>query len=124
MHLNERKPLPFPEKQEESLYMRNRSLILKALLLTGITFIGVEHIDALADTVPTINEKAKELYFGKFIGVAKWIIAGKGGWDTLNKALKEDFEGAKKCFIQYLVIFCILLALPIALDFIEVFFRS
>lgn len=71
-----------------------------------------------------LDEIARDIYFNQFIGIAKWIIIGKGAWDTVGKTLKEDFDGAKRTFIQYIVIFCILLGLPAGLDKVsEVFTR-
>jgi hypothetical protein len=80
------------------------------------------------DTVALANEafdkKAKSIYFGEFLGVAKWMIVGKGGWDTVNKTLKEDFDGAKRSFFQYLLIFALLYGYPFALDIIESMFQE
>ena len=90
-------------------------------VLTGAFFLVTE-IDALAANNESLDSKAKELY-GKLVGIAKWIIAGKGGWSTIHKMLQEDFEGAKKSFLQYLIIFIIVIAFPKALDYIEVFFE-
>jgi hypothetical protein len=121
---NMRPLIPYPEKkcpQSQSqrfltLLDKNKGLIVKVCLVTGAMFLGADHF-ALADT--PIDEKASELYFGKFIGIAKWIIIGKGGWDTMHKMLQEDFVGAKKCVLQYLIIFAILLGLPSALTQVE-----
>lgn len=94
--------------------------VIKIGAITGIIFIGME-LDVSAAT--GLDEKAKAL-FDKFLWIAKWVIALKGGVDTLNKALKEDFEGAKKSAIQYLLIYGIIIALPIGLDFVETFFEG
>lgn len=86
------------------------------ILTCGIILIG--EIEVFAST--GLDEKAKVAY-AKFIEIAKWIVAGRGGWETINKMLKEDFDGAKKSFFSYLTIFAILIGLPRALDFIESF---
>lgn len=99
----------------------SKKVVITTCLIAGTLCLGI--VDpAFAST--GLDLKAKELYYGKFLGLAKWIIVGKGGWDTINKALKEDFDGAKKCFLQYLMVFGILLALPYGLDQVELFFRD
>jgi hypothetical protein len=37
--------------------------------------------------------------------------------------LQEDFEGAKTSAFQYLIIFIIVMAFPVALDYIHGFFK-
>ena len=59
------------------------------------------------------------LYFDKFIGVIKWVIVGKGGWESVSRMLKEDFNGAKRSLIQYVILFALLLGLPYGLNEIE-----
>lgn len=95
--------------------------VIKIGAITGIILVGME-MDVSAAGMG-IDEKAKQL-FDKFLWIAKWVIALKGGVDTLNKALKEDFEGAKRSAIQYLLVYGIIIALPIGLDFVETFFEG
>lgn len=90
------------------------------MVLTGIDTTYAAGTGASFEPGVGLDEKANALY-KKFIDIAKWIVAGKGGWDSINKMLKEDFEGAKKSFLQYLIIFAILIGLPKALNFIEGF---
>ncbi|MGY0692593.1 hypothetical protein ACW2QC_07335 [Virgibacillus sp. FSP13] len=88
---------------------------------TALVFLGIPDI-TFAST--GIDVKARELYFGKFMTFAKWAIIIKGGWDTINKAMKEDFDGAKKSFFSYLIVYVILLGLPWALDEVEGVFAT
>lgn len=71
-----------------------------------------------------IEAKAEELYFDKFIGIAKWVIIGKGGWDIVTKTLKEDFDGAKRSILQYMMIFAVLMGLPWGLTMVEDIFKE
>lgn len=71
-----------------------------------------------------LEEKAEELYFNKFIGIAKWVIITKGGWDIVTKTLKEDFDGAKRSILQYAMIFAVLMGLPTGLNLVEELFRE
>lgn len=90
----------------------------------GLTLLLTFGFDVTAFAGTGIEEKARALYFDKFIGIAKWFIIGKGGWATVHKAIQEDFDGAKKSFISYLVVFIILLALPFTLDQVESVFKD
>lgn len=95
-----------------------RIVFKTCLLVGGFMFFGDI---AFAES---LDEKAKQIYFEKFLGIAKWIIIGKGGWDIVSKALKEDFDGAKRSVIQYIVVFATLLGLPWMLNQIEDIFKE
>lgn len=95
----------------EEYEMMYRTVGLAVLLTVGVTDVGFA-----ADA--GIDAKARELYH-ELVGYVKWIIAGKGAWDTGNKALQGDFEGAKKYFLQYGLVFALLLSYPWLLDKIE-----
>ena len=121
-HINESKVLPLPyEILNEDKYKPFKYVATNALLIAGVLVFGYE-VDAFAST--NLDAKAKEFYFEKFLSVVKWIIVGKGGWATVSKALGEDFEGAKKAFIQYFMIFASLYLLPVGLGLIEDFFKD
>lgn len=88
--------------------------------ITGIFLIGTE-IEVSAAL--GLDDKVKKL-FDQFLWIAKWIIALKGGVSVLSKALNENFEGAKKDAIQYLLIYGMLIALPKGLDLVEALFEG
>lgn len=92
------------------------------LIIAGAVFYFTMDTSVFAAT--GMEEKAERLYFDKFIGIVKWVIIGKGGWDIVNKALKEDFDGAKKGVLQYLLIFGVLMGLPKALNLVEDIFKG
>lgn len=104
---------------EEQAIVRDFTFLLKFCLIGGALVFGMES-DVLAAT--TLEEKAEALYYDKFIGIARWVIAGKGGFDTISKLLKEDFDGAKKAGFQYLLTFLVLMGLPKGLKFVEELF--
>lgn len=96
--------------------------IAKIAVLTGGILLATD-IEVLANaSITEMEGKAKGAY-SQLVWIAKWAICIKGGWSTINKMLQEDFEGAKKSSIQYLIIFIIVMAFPRALDYIEGFFE-
>lgn len=99
----------------EEAIVRNYGRLLGISLITGALVFGVEST-VFASSL--IDVKADALY-KKFIKLAALIIAFKGGWDILNKALREDFDGAKKISFQYLIVFALILALPMGLRAVE-----
>ncbi|WP_172369547.1 hypothetical protein [Sporosarcina jiandibaonis] len=112
------KPIPLPDSTIKKSYLEPT---LKIGLAAALFTFGLDGV-AFADTV--IDEEARKLYYGEFIGIAKWILVGKGGWDVVHKALKDDFEGAKKSFLQYLICFAALMGLPWALGKVESIFSG
>ena len=100
---------PFPKKS-------SFTKTVCVLGLAGLCYFTIGNMEVFAND---LDAKAEELYNGKFLTLAKWVIIGKGGWDTLNKVIKEDFDGAKKSFIQYLVVYATLAALPFALNQVD-----
>lgn len=101
-------------------YRRYLPTVLPIMLLSGAVYFNLDDLALATD----FTKKAERLYFDKFMALAKWVIIIKGGWDIISKTLKEDFEGAKKCIVQYLVVFVTLMGLPHALNFVEDFFKE
>lgn len=94
--------------------------ILLTSLLTGVVYLNLDDLAHASN----ITVKAERFYFGTFMNIAKWVIIIKGGWDVIAKTLKEDFEGAKKSVVQYLVVFAVLMGLPYALEMVEDIFSG
>lgn len=69
----------------------------------------------------TIDTGAEKLY-GKLMNIGKWIIIFKGGFDIVKHLLSGDFDGAKKGFLQYLVVYLFLLGLPWAMSEVDAIF--
>lgn len=113
--------LPSNYAKEEAI-VRDYSRLFKISLVTGTILLSVDQTVLAAGG--SIDDKMTALYYGKFIGIAQIIIAGKGGFDTLAKVLRDDFEGAKKGFMQYLLAFAVLMGLPKALEYVETLFLS
>ncbi|MEG0259604.1 MAG: hypothetical protein RR595_12135 [Lysinibacillus sp.] len=96
--------------------------VFEVLAVAGIVAFGFPDISFAAGTA--LQEKAESLYYDTFIGIAKWVIILKGGWDIVTRTLKEDFDGAKRGVLQYALIFCVLMGLPAALGLVEEFFKE
>ena len=94
--------------------------VLLTSLLTGAVFFNLDDLAHASD----ITRKAERFYFGTFMTIAKWVIIIKGGWDIVTKTLKEDFEGAKRSVVQYLMVFAVLMGLPYALEMVEDLFAG
>jgi hypothetical protein len=87
---------------------------------TVVCLVGAPHF-GLAAGGGTVG--AEKLYY-QLCKVGKWIIIGKGGWETINSAVKSDYESAKKQFLSYLLIYVILLGLPYAMDKVDELFTG
>lgn len=103
-----------------SIYKKSFTKILPVVVMGSVIYLNLHDV-ALASN---FTDRAEDFYFKTFMTLAKWVIIIKGGWDIIAKTLKEDFEGAKKCIVQYLVVFAVLMGLPHALNFVEDFFRE
>jgi hypothetical protein len=71
----------------------------------------------------TIDAGASALYY-ELTGVGKWVIIFKGGFDTVKSVGAGDFDGAKKHFFSYLLVYLMLLGLPYGLDKVDQVFRD
>lgn len=70
-----------------------------------------------------IDVAGKSIYT-KLVGIGKWVIIFKGGWDTIMNSVRGDFDSAKKSFLQYVFIYIVLLALPWSMDQIDSVFKG
>lgn len=94
---------------------RNKVIYRIAGLTTLLIFTAdISHIFASG-----IDDKASALYHDKLLGFGKWAIIIRGGWTTIQKTMQEDFDGAKKSFFSYLLVYVFLLAFPWALQQID-----
>lgn len=71
----------------------------------------------------SIDAGASALYY-ELTGIGKWIIIFKGGFDTVKAVGAGDFDGAKKHFFSYLLVYLMLLGLPYGLDKVDQVFRD
>lgn len=113
-----------PGVTSEPRLIRNDGINFKRIVFKTCLLVGGFMFFGDIAFAESLDEKAKQIYFEKFLGIAKWIIIGKGGWDIVSKALKEDFDGAKRSVIQYIVVFATLLGLPWMLGQIEDIFKE
>lgn len=96
-----------------------------AFRIVGVTLIifasGALDMSAFAAT--GIDEGATKIY-DKLLNVGKWVIIIKGAWETIHNTIKGDFDTAKKSFLQYLLVYVILLAFPWAMSEVDTLFQD
>lgn len=100
-----------------------RKTVIRIGVTAALVTFGLD-LQVFAAEGSSLGKKAEEFYFGMFLDIAKWAIIVKGGWDVVSKSLKEDFDGAKKSVMSYLLIFAVLMGLPWALGIVEDIFRE
>lgn len=62
--------------------------------------------------------------YSKLVNLGKWVIIFKGGFDTIQNTLKGDLDMAKKSFLQYLMVYIVLLALPWSMRQVDTVFTD
>ena len=96
--------------------------------IVGITLVifatGIFDTSAFASTGGTGLDIGGRRIYKKLVGLGKWVIIFKGAWETIQSSLKGDMDTAKKSFLQYLLIYIILLALPWSMDQIDTVFKG
>jgi hypothetical protein len=65
-----------------------------------------------------LDEHAAKIY-DKLLGVGKWVIVGKGGIETIKAVASSDLPAAQRNFLQYLLIYALLWALPWGMNEVE-----
>lgn len=93
------------------------------LISTGMNLLTPDAVFAATDAFDGINDKANFLY-KKLLLVGKWIIIIKGGINTVNHMIQEDFGAAKRGFLTYLVVYLILHSLPWAMGEVDSLFNG
>lgn len=113
-----------PSTLEEIVkHVERNKMIYQVAGITLVIMLNASGV-AFADTTSVLDAKAKAIYFGKLIGFGKWAIIIKAGWDTINKTIREDFDGAKRSFLSYLMVYVLLWALPWSMDQVGDLFKS
>jgi hypothetical protein len=97
----------------------NKSVYLQA----GIMAAGAIVLSPDTTIAAGIDVGGQRIY-SKLISIGKWVIIIKGGIDIIQTVSNGDFESARKHFMQYLLIYGTLFALPWGLDEIEGLFRQ
>jgi hypothetical protein len=108
---------PFSAKVER--HFKKYGMVYK---VAGVTAILVMTGD-VAFAASGIDTEASKLY-KELIGIGKWIIVFKGGFDILKMIGSGDLESAKKSFFGYLLTYLLLLGLPYGLDKVDDIFNS
>lgn len=90
----------------------NKYKIVYRIIGTTIIIFSSGIIDPSAFAAPTGIDVGGARIYEKLVGLGKWVIIFKGGFDTIQHTIKGDLDMAKKSFLQYLMVYVILLALP------------
>jgi hypothetical protein len=115
--MNGPKAEPFSAKVER--HFKKYGMVYK---VAGVTAILVMSGD-VAFAASGIDTEARKLY-RELIGIGKWIIVFKGGFDILKMIGSGDLDSAKKSFFGYLLTYLLLLGLPYGLDKVDDIFNS
>ncbi|QVY63007.1 hypothetical protein [Cytobacillus gottheilii] len=70
-----------------------------------------------------IDAGAQSLYY-EIIGIGKWVIVFKGGFDAIKSVGNGDFDSAKKTFFSHVLVYLMLLGLPYAMDKVDDVFHG
>jgi hypothetical protein len=117
--MNGREPEPFSVKVER--HFKKYGMIYK---VAGVTLIILTSgLGSHAFAASGIDTEARKLY-RELIGIGKWIIVFKGGFDILKMIGSGDLDSAKKSFFGYLLTYLLLLGLPYGLDKVDDIFNS
>jgi hypothetical protein len=110
---------PFSAKVER--HFKKYGMVYK---IAGVTLIILtSSLGSHAFAASGIDIEASKLY-KELIGIGKWIIVFKGGFDILKMIGSGDLESAKKSFFGYLLTYLLLLGLPYGLDKVDDIFNS
>ena len=113
-------PEPFSAKVER--HFKKYGFVYKVAGTTAIILVAGGGFDyAFAST--GIEVGAQQLY-SKLLSLGKWIIIFKGGFDIIKRMTDGDFDGAKKGFLSYLIVYIFLLGLPWAMDQVDALFNG
>ena len=102
----------------------NKYKIVYRIIGTTIIIFSSGIIDPSAFAAPTGIDVGGARIYEKLVGLGKWVIIFKGGWDTIQNTIKGDFDMAKRSFLQYLMVYIILLALPWSLKQVDSVFSD
>ncbi|WP_211750079.1 hypothetical protein [Paenibacillus sp. Marseille-Q4541] len=102
----------------------NKYKIVYRIIGTTIIIFASGIIDPSAFAAPNGIDIGGARIYEKLVGLGKWVIIFKGGWDTIQNTIKGDFDMAKRAFLQYLMVYIILLALPWSLKQVDTVFSD
>lgn len=84
---------------------------------------GVDFATPAMAASSSVDIAMRKIYF-KLIDIGKWIIIIKGAIETIKSVTNGDFDGAKKHFFAYLIVYLLLLGLPWAFDEVDKLFSD
>jgi hypothetical protein len=102
-------------------HFRNHGFAYKVAGSAAVLLVTGVDMSFAAGSV--IDAKANTLYY-RIVDVGKWIIIFKGAVDTIKSTGAGDFDGAKKHFFSYLLVYLLLLGFPFAMNEIEKLFND
>lgn len=119
--LRGREAEPFSAKVER--HFKKYGLIYKVVGATAVILIAGGGFDYAFAAGSSIDVGAQKLY-SKLLNLGRWIIIFKGGFDIIKNMTNGDFDGAKKGFLSYLIIYIFLYGLPWAMGQVDVLFNG
>ena len=119
--LNGKEKEPFSAKVER--HFKKYGIVYKIVGATAVIFIAGGGFDYAFAAGTGIEVGAQQLY-RKLLSLGKWIIIFKGGFDIIKRMTDGDFDGAKKGFLSYLIVYIFLLGLPWAMNQVDALFNG
>ena len=112
---------PFSAKVNR--HFKKYGFVYKVVGSTAMIIVAGGGLDYAFAAGTGIEVGAKQLY-AKLISLGKWVIIFKGGFDIIKRMTDGDFDGAKKGFLSYLIVYIFLLGLPWAMDQVDTLFNG
>ena len=112
---------PFSVKIDR--HFKKYGFVYKVVGSTALIIVAGGGLDYAFAAGTGIEVGAKQLY-AKLISLGKWVIIFKGGFDIIKRMTDGDFDGAKKGFLSYLIVYIFLLGLPWAMDQVDTLFNG
>ena len=104
-------------------HFKKYGFVYKVVGSTAMIIVAGGGLDYAFAAGTGIEAGAQQLYT-KLLSLGKWVIIFKGGFDIIKRMTDGDFDGAKKGFLSYLIIYIFLLGLPWAMDQVDSLFNG
>lgn len=112
-----------PVKEENKIIVHFKKHGETYIKVAGLTAVALVGFDMTAFASSGIDVGARQLYI-KLIGVGKWIIIFKGGFDIIKSMTSGHKEEAKSHFLGYLLTYLLLLGFPFLMDEVDTVFQG
>lgn len=118
----EKKPIK-THFEKYGIYYKAAGISLIILATGDVSFAAdMDAIPAMGGVDP-IGPAARGLY-SQLVGIGKWVIIFKGGFESIKNISNGDVDAAKKSFLSYLLSYLFLLGLPYGMDKVDQVFNA